>query len=108
MHELIGSASFLKKEEQIKHFPPTNLYCSEGAPPRYQQTEVVPGNGRASYCSQREAGDRPPGFLQVFPAIASYILRYVTVTWQAAYCPPKLWQSVKDYQNHHTAMLVLY
>lgn len=60
---------------------------------------------RASYFSQRKAVDQPPGFMRVFPAIVSCILRYVTVTRQAAYRVSKLWQSVTDHQNHHSAML---
>ena len=60
---------------------------------------------QASYFSQRKAVDQPPGFMGALPAIVSCILLYVTVTQQAAYCVSMPRQSVKDYQNHHTATL---
>lgn len=36
--------SLLQKEEKIKYFCPINSCSLEVAPPRYHQTEVVPGN----------------------------------------------------------------
>lgn len=91
--ELIGSALPQIFAAQRKHPPGTS---------RLKQYRERAGG---SYFSQRKAVDQPPGFMQVFPAIVSYILHSVTVARQAACRVSKSRQSVKDYHNHRTATL---